>query len=349
MQQRTFDKIQLLRQNTPLKRLENPPVGIPRYNINDEGYYSVTQILDDGKFQKIPPKLLLHSQVLGSVVHLQIENYFKNLDPEHNLQDQLEEQQYKLYKFLPEPTEEEWELYLQAPSDPNNTVEELVLKRRITTAFAHFEDFLKDHDVEVIWAEEIIWNPDYLYAGTIDLFCYLDGKLTVLDFKTSRFIDEDNLSIDNYTGQLSAYSQAIKTLEGEKDIDIELKLLHLDPLGSKFKLISRNFNFDVFLHSLTRFSQARIIPDEQKNAEMNPISEKELEEKFTTKSYSCPDRNCSEKSIFPFLKDLDYLSINQVKNIIKGAFHDKNNHYAIFHINILDKSVQKSFITRGIY
>ena len=70
-----FPKIAYLREHGGLKRLENPPTGIPRYNINNQGYYSVTQILDDGKFLKIDPKNLLHSQVLGSVVHLQIEQF----------------------------------------------------------------------------------------------------------------------------------------------------------------------------------------------------------------------------------------------------------------------------------
>ena len=69
MNKADFTKIAYLREHGGLKRLENPPTGIPRYNINKEGYYSVTQILDDGKFLKIDPKNLMHSQTLGSIVH----------------------------------------------------------------------------------------------------------------------------------------------------------------------------------------------------------------------------------------------------------------------------------------
>ena len=97
----SFPRITQLRESGVLKRIENPPTGVPRYNINNEGYYSVTQILDDGKFAKIDPKILLHSQTLGSIVHLQIENHFKHQDPHFGLEDALEENQLKLFHFLP--------------------------------------------------------------------------------------------------------------------------------------------------------------------------------------------------------------------------------------------------------
>lgn len=348
-----LQKISALRSNTVLNRLENPPTGIPRYNINGEGYYSVTQILDDGKFAKIEPKFLLHSQILGSVVHLQIENFFKNQEPLHNLEQTLEDQAFKLYKFLPEPSDEDWETYLKSPSDPNNTIEELVLKKRISTAYDHFTTFLQDHDVQPLWSEEIIWNPRFLYAGTVDLLCILDDKLTIVDHKTSRFVDETEASLDNYTGQLSAYAKAIRALE-EKELDIDLKLLHLDPLSNKYRIIQRKYNFNVFLDAHVRFSQTKFLPEQPEMAatDAQQILQKtgvksDLKaenNRFKEISFKCPVKACKSQSTFPFPMNNEYLLINNVKNIIKIAYHEEQEHYAIFHVNATDFSLQKSFI-----
>ena len=340
----SFPKIDHLREFGGLKRIENPPTGVPRYNINNEGYYSVTQILDNGKFAKIDPKNLLHSQTLGSIVHLQIENHFKNKDLHFGLEETLDENQLKLFHFLPEPDElqEEWDLYLQSPSDPNNTIEELVLKKRISTAYGHFNKFLEEHEVIPIWSEEIIWNPSYLYAGTVDLLCFLDGKLTIIDHKTSRFIDDSLTSLDNYTGQLSAYTKAINTLEGN-EYDIDLKLLHLDPLGDNYKLIPRKYNFEVFLNALVRFSQAKFLPEDENILDAQNHTVIEIDEKFKTKKYPCPNKSCKEDSIFPFPIDNRFLIDNQVKDIVKVAWHETHNHFAVFHINVTNLEVEKSF------
>lgn len=353
MQKKYFTKINQLRDTTTLNRLENPPTGIPRYNINGEGYYSVTQILDDGKFAKIEPKSLLHSQILGSVVHLQIENYFKKNELLFNLQEALEENALKLFNFLPEPSDEDWETYLHSPSDPNNTVEELVLKKRISTAYDHFTTFLQEHTIEPIWSEEIIWSPMYLYAGTVDLFCYIDDKLAIIDHKTSRFIDETRESLDNYTGQLSAYANAIKMLE-EEEVNIELNLLHLDPLGNNYKLIPRKYNFSVFLDAYVRFSQTKFLPNQEKSKNTEDSNEQqtkqeeqnntEIDNQFKDKHFACPEKTCKNKSTFPFPIENTYLLNNEVKTIIKIAYHENNNHYAIFHVNASNLTLQKSFI-----
>ena len=348
MSQPDFAKISYLRENGGLQRIENPPTGIPRYNINNQGYYSVTQILDDGKFAKIDPKNLLHSQTLGSIVHLQIENHFKKHELYYNLEEALEDNQLKLFKFLPDPSEEDWELYLQFPSDPNNTIEELVLKRRISTAYEHFNKFLAEHEVVPIWSEEIIWNPMFLYAGTVDLLCYLDGKLTIVDHKTSRFVDESISALDNYTGQLSAYSKAINTLE-EKEFDIDLKLLHLDPLNNTYKLIPREFNFEVFLEALVRFSQIKFLPKDETVLDAKNHTKDEIEQNFKHKTYSCPDKNCKKLSTFPLPIDNNFLLENQVKSVVKVAFHEESEHFAVFHINIENSSMEKSFISNGNY
>ena len=187
-------------------------------------------------------------------------------------------------------------------------------------------------------------EPEFLYAGTVDLLCYLDGKLTIVDHKTSRFVDETEQSLDNYTGQLSAYARAIRTLEG-LETEIDLQLLHLDPLSNTYKLITRKYNFNVFLDAHVRFSQTKFTPDSEIQSEDE--IEKKLDEQFITKSFTCPDSKCKKQSEFPFPKQIKYLIDNQVKKIVKVAFHEKNqipSHYAIYHIDITNLSIAKSFI-----
>ena len=201
-------KIKELQKNTEIKRIENPQSGIPRYNISGEGYFSVTQILDDGSFSDLDPTRMIHALTLGSVVHLQIENFLKDLGLQTNIENVLEPKQLHLYNFLSEATDTEWNQYLHSVQ-MDYGLEEIVLKNRINSAFNQFKEFYNSHDLEVIFAEEVIWNPDYLYAGTIDLVCMLDGELTIIDHKTSRFVDPESNISDKYTGQLSAYFNAM--------------------------------------------------------------------------------------------------------------------------------------------
>ena len=340
---KTLPNLSSLKTKTLLKRIENPPNGVPRYLIDNEAYFSVTQILDDGKYDKIDQRSLMHSQVLGSIVHLQIENYLKNQNLHHNLSESLDEDQLQLYNFLPDVSDDDWKLYLQSVKDPDNFLEEIVLKRRIESSYNQFLQFIADHKIEVVLSEEVIWNPDYLYAGTVDLLCYFDGELAIIDHKTSRFINNSEKSLDSYTGQLSAYSQAIKTLEN-KEMNITLNLLHLDPVSSSYKLIKREFNFNVFLKALVRFSQSKILPEEK--GTQNNYDEKELEKYFIDKSYQCPDKTCKENSIFPFPIEKKVLINNSVQRIIKVAFHEKNNHFAVYHIKIDNFSIERSFISK---
>jgi len=69
--------------------------------------------------------------------------------------------------------------------------------------------FLMTHEFEPIELEGKCYSKKYGYAGTIDFFGKIDGKLTVLDYKTSKAIYE------SYYLQASAYAQA-KTEEGHK-------------------------------------------------------------------------------------------------------------------------------------
>ena len=66
------------------------------------------------------------------------------------------------------------------------------------------ENFFADHEFETLGVERKIVSQQYHYAGTCDFYGHIDGKLSVLDFKTGgeRIYDEAWL-------QTSAYELAL--------------------------------------------------------------------------------------------------------------------------------------------
>lgn len=73
-----------------------------------------------------------------------------------------------------------------------------------------FDDWRKGHDILSQSLEQRLWSEKYKYAGTCDFIGILDGKLMILDWKTSRGI------YDEYWLQMAAYVQAFYELTGLK-------------------------------------------------------------------------------------------------------------------------------------
>lgn len=65
-----------------------------------------------------------------------------------------------------------------------------------------FADFWETYKPELVALEYYIHNDDQRYAGTVDLVCRINGKLWIIDFKTSNAIQE------TYFLQLASYRQA---------------------------------------------------------------------------------------------------------------------------------------------
>jgi len=75
-----------------------------------------------------------------------------------------------------------------------------------------FNNWLGDHDVQVMFTERMCFSKRHWYCGTTDLVATIDGKLTSLDFKTSKAIYPETFL------QVSAYTEA---LEEELGVQIE--------------------------------------------------------------------------------------------------------------------------------
>jgi len=86
------------------------------------------------------------------------------------------------------------------------TGKEPVVDSDISPSVEVFRKFIKERNVQVDpeWVERRVSNFNERYAGTVDAVAFIDGKLGVLDLKTSAAIYRD------YTLQLGAYFSPIQ-------------------------------------------------------------------------------------------------------------------------------------------
>jgi hypothetical protein len=82
----------------------------------------------------------------------------------------------------------------KSPQLPTNEISRAACQR--------FLDWVKEHDVKFLSAEQMIYSREHNYCGQADFFCVIDGKLYLGDLKTS------NAIYDEYLEQVCAYKQA---------------------------------------------------------------------------------------------------------------------------------------------
>lgn len=89
--------------------------------------------------------------------------------------------------------------------------------------FAAFKAFLADKNPIIIATETKLYHKFLRYAGTADLLCIIDGKVYLIDYKTTSVL------VDMLVGvQLEAYAKAYESF----GVKIDAKAtLHLRPNG----------------------------------------------------------------------------------------------------------------------
>ncbi len=106
-----------------------------------------------------------------------------------------------------------WELgqSVPLPEVPRETVVDgRAVAHPAWSAYRAYRAWRAAHDVRVVSVEQKVYSDRYEYAGTADLVAYVDGVLTVGDFKTSKAV------YGEYRLQVAAYRQAV--LEMEPDV-----------------------------------------------------------------------------------------------------------------------------------
>ena len=190
------------------------------YSVNDKTVYGVTSIT--GIIDK--PALKYWAVNMG------IEYLKENLKPgvaldEIEISTLLTETKSAHTKRLSKAGDigtqiHEWlEKYVKAVLN-KQTIPNKPVNKEMQKAIKGFFEWAKENDVKLIASEQKIYSKKYHYAGTFDLLALVNGKKTIVDFKTSKAIYPEMFL------QASAYLQAKEEELGEQ-IDGGVSILRL--------------------------------------------------------------------------------------------------------------------------
>ena len=122
-----------------------------------------------------------------------------------------------------------------------------------------FLDWTTEYNPEWVDAERKVYCDKYKYAGTVDAVAKINGRIVVIDFKTSKKIYKP------YHLQVTAYAQAIKRMDGLRRWPLGI-ILRLDKETGKFeqKVFEPKNNFNTFKKclELKQWSSLRIKNEE---------------------------------------------------------------------------------------
>lgn len=98
----------------------------------------------------------------------------------------------------------------------------------------NFVKWFKSHKFELIFCEKPYVSEDYKFGGFVDCYCKLDNKYTIIDFKTSKEITEEQImQVCSYVklfneNNLQVDQILILNVKKELDSKIEEKYLQVD-------------------------------------------------------------------------------------------------------------------------
>ena len=100
--------------------------------------------------------------------------------------------------------------------------------------FLAFLEFLSDKQPTILVTESKVYHKYLRYSGTVDLICIIDGKVFLIDYKTTSVLIEMLTKV-----QLEAYGKALESHEYKVD---KKAILHLKKDGTyRFE---RNYSND---------------------------------------------------------------------------------------------------------
>jgi len=114
------------------------------------------------------------------------------------------------------------EKYIKQVHFDNGPEPDFPESEEVQESVVSFLDWEENHEVEYMESEVTVYSEEHRYAGTFDLKAWVDGKVLIDDFKTSKSV------YDNHWLQLSAYY-----LADGRDAD-GIGILHLPKTRSEF-------------------------------------------------------------------------------------------------------------------
>lgn len=116
----------------------------------------------------------------------------------------------------------------------------------VRRAVSAFGEWRAKHDIEPLALERRVLSKRWFYAGTTDFFGKIDGRMSVLDFKTSSAI------YDEMWLQTMAYEIALREELGlDRNAEIVRWIVRLDKKTGKFEAVDQGYSAaheDAWLH-----------------------------------------------------------------------------------------------------
>ena len=144
------------------------------------------------------------------------------------------------------------ELYIKVKMIDGETATEY--PEAVKIPMQNFHDWVESREIEWLACEKKVYSRSWEYAGTIDALAKINGKLCVIDFKTSAKIYKE------YYLQVSAYCNAIGEMMG--NLPKLGMIVRLDKEEEKFQEVAFDpwQHNDVFIDALNikRFQSERI-------------------------------------------------------------------------------------------
>lgn len=198
---------------------------------------------------------------VGTLVHTAIEYYLRGQDKENALQSSL--------------------------SDAGGVTTQDVMNdtMRALTAFVAWWEGLEEK--EVLGLENPVYSRTLQYSGTYDLIARINGKVYMLDFKTTNKSMSAPLGIyAEYFLQLAAYAYAVKEERGYEFDDLGIINVGKDgvisiatatDLGMTIKECETTFAYAVRLHDWLD-KTARLTKDRRLVSVLNPLEKVEVQQ-----------------------------------------------------------------------
>lgn len=135
---------------------------------------------------------------------------------------------------------------------------------RSVAAARSVEKFFNEHEITPLASELLVCSEKRGSAGTLDFLAIMDGKLTLLDFKTSNNVSDD------YALQVADYAYMFKEMTG---IAIkQCKILHLSKDYDRFKI----YNIPNLAQAIKAFKGISTCYDWLMNGEKKLIEDKKI-------------------------------------------------------------------------
>ena len=125
---------------------------------------------------------------------------------------------------------------------------DMPVNEQVKKGIIAFVKWAKENKVQFISSERKVYSKEHEYAGTLDMEAIVNGKLAVVDFKTSKGIYPE------YFIQTTAYAKALQEETGNKYK--EVWILRIPKDGTDFgyaKNSNLDFYFESFLGCLSNY------------------------------------------------------------------------------------------------